>query len=321
MQIELDGAEAPAYFAAKESLAVEQVRVTPLGGGVSNHVLLVETPERRYVAKQALGKLRVEQDWYSRRERIWREAEALRVLPALLPPGSVPELLWEDRENYVLAMSCARGERFWKSLLLEGVATEAQARAIGVMHRALLAATADASRLSPLFADQETFDELRLDPYYRSTARRHPDLAGYFEAAMARCGERSTALVHGDWSPKNLMADGDHITAIDFEVIHYGDPGFDVAFLLNHLLLKAVYQPEFGGLYRRLAEVYWETLAPAADLVEGTFLHLPLLQLARVDGKSPVEYLTDPAKKEAVRLKARRMLAEGVATVADAFDA
>lgn len=319
--LELDGPDAAAYLAAREQVAPADLRVTPLGGGVSNHVLLVESPRRRAVVKQSLGKLRVEQDWFSRRDRIWREAEALRALPSMMPAGSVPELLWEDRENYALAMSCAPGERTWKSVLMNGEATEAQARTIGQMHRALLDHTADASKLSPLFLDQEAFDELRLDPYYRTAAQRHPDLAPFFHAAIDRCGQHRTALVHGDWSPKNMMVDGDHITAIDFEVIHYGDPGFDTAFLLNHLLLKSVYQPQFAALYQRLALTYWQTLQPSPDLIEGTFVHLPLLLLARVDGKSPAEYLTDPAKREAVRTKARRLLAEKLTTLEDAFAA
>ncbi len=319
--LDLDGPQAVAYLAAREQVAPAALRVTPLGGGVSNHVLLVESPRRRCVVKQSLGKLRVEQDWFSRRDRIWREAEALRSLPAIMPPGSVPELLWEDRENYALAMSCAPGEQTWKSALLSGEATEAQARAIGRMHRALLDNTADAAALSPLFLDQEAFDELRLDPYYRCIAQRHPDLASFCQRAIDRCTGHRTALVHGDWSPKNLMADGDHVTAIDFEVIHYGDPGFDVAFLLNHLVLKSVYQPRFAPLYLRMAKTYWDTLAPSSALAEGTFVHLPLLLLARVDGKSPVEYLTDPGKKEAVRIKARRLLAERAATLEDAFAA
>ncbi|MBL8213185.1 MAG: phosphotransferase [Bryobacterales bacterium] len=319
--LELDGPDAAAYLAAQEQVATADLRITPLGGGVSNHVLLIESPRRRAVVKQSLGKLRVEQDWFSRRDRIWREAEALRALPAMMPAGSVPTLLWEDRDNYALAMSCAPGECTWKSVLMSGEATEAQAQAIGRMHRALLDHTADPAALSQLFLDQEAFDELRLDPYYRTTATRHPDLAAFFETAIERCRQHRTGLVHGDWSPKNLMVDSDHVTAIDFEVIHYGDPGFDTAFLLNHLLLKSVYKPHFAPLYEHLAQAYWNTLQPSPDLIEGTFAHLPLLLLARVDGKSPAEYLTGPAQKEAVRRKARRILASKLTTLEDAFAA
>jgi len=304
MSVELDGPGAREYLAAKEGCAPEALSVTALGGGVSNHVLLVESPKRRCVVKQSLGKLRVEQDWFARRDRIWREAEALRCLEPLLPPGSVPSLLYEDRDNYVMAMSAAPGDHSWKAVLMAGEATEAQARTIGSMHRAMLAGGAG----NPLFMDLEVFDQLRLDPYYRSTALRHPDLAPAFEAAIERCVQRRTGLVHGDWSPKNLMVEGDRITAIDFEVIHYGDPAFDSGFLLNHLLLKSFHKPLHRALYRRLAAVYWETLQPEAELARGTFVHLPLLLLARVDGKSPTEYITSADTKQSIRGFARELI-------------
>jgi aminoglycoside phosphotransferase (APT) family kinase protein len=75
-----------------------------------------------------------------------------------------------------------------------------------------------------VFGDQTVFDQLRLDPYYRSTALRHPDLAPHFERLLADSQSRRVSLVHGDWSPKNFLVWGDQVMAIDFEVIHYGDP-------------------------------------------------------------------------------------------------
>lgn len=108
--IEMDGPHAAAYLAARENCRPGDLRVTALGGGVSNHVLLVESPSRRYVLKQSLEKLRVERDWRSRRDRVWREADALRLLAPLLPPGSVPQLLYEDRANFLFAMSAIAGE-------------------------------------------------------------------------------------------------------------------------------------------------------------------------------------------------------------------
>lgn len=289
------------YFAAREGCLESELRITTLGGGVSNHVLLVESPSRRYVVKQALAKLRVKEDWFSDRSRIWREAEALRFLAPVVSGECVPEVLYEDRENYLVAMSIARGEQTWKSLLMTGEATEAQAENIGRIHAELL-------RAGLRFDDAVVFDQLRLDPYYRFTAGRHPDLASYFEGAIERCGRRRSGLVHGDWSPKNLIVDGDHVTAIDFEVVHYGDPAFDAAFLLNHLLLKGFFQPQFGPLYQRLRRAYWKVLDPDANIREGTLQHLPLLLLARVDGKSPVEYIQDEAVKQRIRDFARAML-------------
>jgi 5-methylthioribose kinase len=306
-RIELDGPEARAYLAAREGCAEQDLRITALGGGVSNHVLLVEGPARRYIVKQSLEKLRVKEDWFSRRDRIWRESEAMQFLAGVLPEGSVPRVLYEDRENFLFAMTAARGERTWKEVLMAGEATEEQAEFIGRMHRALLRASAGSARLREAFADLEVFDQLRLDPYYRFTATRHPGMAGLFEAAIARCNTERTGLVHGDWSPKNLMVNGNHVTAIDFEVIHYGDPAFDCAFLLNHLLLKSFFRPQFADLYRRCAEKYWRTLEAGRAIESGTVAHLPLLMIARIDGKSPAEYIQEEGLRERIRRFARRL--------------
>ncbi|MBI4902825.1 MAG: phosphotransferase [Acidobacteria bacterium] len=304
---ELDGPGAAEYIAEREGCAATDVKITPLAGGVSNHVLLIETPGRRYVIKQSLEKLRVKEDWFSRRDRIWREAEAIRVLGPMLPSGAVPGLLYEDRENYLFAMTVARGDRTWKSLLMAGEVDESHARCAAEIHCAMLQAPG-----AEAFGDQEVFDQLRLDPYYRFTATKHPDLREHFEAAIARCRTHRTALVHGDWSPKNMLVDGEQLTAIDFEVIHFGDPSFDAAFLLNHLLLKMFYLPEHAARIARVARVYWESVSRVADLTEGTLVHLPLLMLARVDGKSPAEYLRDEGLKGRVRNFARGLVGSGV---------
>lgn len=304
--IALDRPESLQYLAEREGLPASALTLTPLGGGVSNHVLLVETPRRRYVVKQSLGKLRVDADWRSRRDRIWREAAAMRALAALLPAGAVPEVLWEDRDNFVFAMSVAGGGRSWKSLLLGGETRPEIAARAARIQRALI--DAGSTTLATDFEDQEVFDQLRLDPYYRYTAARHPDLAPLFEAAIARCRRVRAALVHGDWSPKNLMIDPDKVTAIDFEVIHWGDPAFDCAFLVNHLVLKRFYQPQHRLGYLRLIERYFQTLAADAEIERGTLEHLPLLLLARIDGKSPAEYIQDPELKQQIRAFARTLL-------------
>jgi hypothetical protein len=64
--------------------------------------------------------------------------------------------------------------------------------------------------------------------------------------------------------------------AIDFEVIHFGDPSFDSAFLLNHLLLKSFYRPEWSAKFARLAGKFWEVyragLPPGCGWIEAAAL-------------------------------------------------
>jgi 5-methylthioribose kinase len=300
-------------------------RITELGGGVSNTVLLVEAG-RRFVLKQALGKLRVTDDWFSDRGRIFRESAAMRWVAPYLPPGGVPEILFEDRENGLIAMTAAPPEaETWKSLLMRGQIDAAVAESVARMLAAFVSASWLNQECEQNFGDQTVFDQLRIDPYYRTTARRHPALRPQFERLIRESGARRVSLVHGDWSPKNFLISSGSVMAIDFEVTHFGDPSFDSAFLLNHLLLKSFCRPQWSDRFARLAGRFWQVyragLPAGCDWIEpATVQHLGCLLLARVDGKSPAEYLTEPSLREKVRGAAQNLILEPPARVEEVFD-
>jgi len=298
-------------------------RISALGGGVSNTVLLAEGVGRKWVLKQSLGKLRVKEDWFADRDRIHRECSAMVMLKPLLPGGSVPAVIFHDMENCIYAMEAVDGARDWKSLLLGGSIDPEAASEAGRILAAQMRASWQSPEWEEKFGDQGCFDQLRLDPYYRFTAARHPDLAEAFESCIASCRRARQSLVHGDFSPKNLLVRGSQMTLIDFEVIHYGDPAFDVAFLLNHLLLKSVHRPECGRRYAGCGSAFWKELesgypGDARELLQSTMKHLGCLFLARVDGKSPAEYLT-ASGREQVRRLAREMILEPASEVEEAF--
>ena len=315
-----------AQYLRSRGIAGEALRVTELGGGVSNTVLLVEAGERRSILKQALGKLRVEDDWFSDRDRIFRESAAMCWLAPRLPAGSVPEILFEDHENYLFAMTAAPPDaETWKSLLLRGEFDSCVAERIARMLAAIVSASWADPGSERAFGDQTVFDQLRLDPYYHTTAARHPDLCPHFDRLMRESSARRVSLVHGDWSPKNFLVSPGTVMAIDFEVTHFGDPAFDSAFLLNHLLLKSFYRPKWSAELTRLALRFWEVYRAAipadCDWIEtATLAHLGCLMLARIDGKSPAEYITDFPLRESVRRFARNVILSPPAHVADVFE-
>jgi 5-methylthioribose kinase len=306
----------------------EHIELRALGGGVSNVVLLVERPgqpERSWVIKQSLGKLRVQDDWRADRARIFREAEALQSLRPALGSAALPEVIHVDRDNYLYVMTAApAGSRPWKELLLARRADSQIARNAGLLLAKVINASCDHAALTAPFWDRTVFDQLRIDPYYRATASRHPELRPQFTDLIATSLEIRTSLVHGDFSPKNLLVRGETIFLIDFEVIHWGDPAFDAAFLINHLVLKAFHQPIASQEYLGLVWDFWNTLSSAllpegrAGLERMTVRHLGGLLLARIDGKSPVEYIQDDATKERVRRAATRILVNAPRTLADA---
>jgi len=287
------------YLAAQRAVPSGPWTVTPLGGGVSNTVLRVDSPSASFVLKQALGQLRVQEQWLADRARIRREYTALRDLQPFLPAGALPAVLFEDPDNYIFALEAASPQaKDWKSLLLGNSIDPSLARQAAAM----LAAMFNNPVLFDTFADQTSFDQLRLDPYYRFTAARHPDLRPQFDEAIALC-RRPLGIVHGDFSPKNFLIDGGRMILIDFEVVHLGDPAFDAAFLLNHLLLKAHH-----GIRacRELALLFWDSLDGCID-ESGAIRHLGCLHLARIDGKSPAEYLTGP-ERVSIREYARNLI-------------
>jgi aminoglycoside phosphotransferase (APT) family kinase protein len=300
-----------------------QVRVRELSGGVSNVVLLIEQPPgsngpERFIVKQARGKLRVQADWRCSVERIWREVEVLQAYGKLLhetpiaQSARVPEVLWNDRDLYAYAMTAAAPESVtWKEKLLAGdLSTDAEnpGALLGELH----AQSWGEKSLAEQFDDRTYFIDLRLDPYYRFAAKNHAPLARQLnELAEQTLAERH-ALVHGDFSPKNLLVSKSSLLLIDFEVGHHGDPAFDVGFCLCHLVLKAIHLRDHSQALVEMAHQFWksydEALTRAVEVTNWHALDRRIAQnlagclVARVHGKSPVEYLTPAEKERAVRL-------------------
>ena len=297
--------------------------IRELGGGVSNTVLLVEGEasegiEKRWVVKQSLEKLRVRDDWRSERRRIFREAEAIQALRPVLGHAAVPQVVHVDHENYLFVMTAAPPRSLtWKEALLEGRVDLGVARQAGTLLALMITSSQHHPSFKTVFADRAVFDQLRIDPYYRTTAARHPDVRPVIGKLIDDSWQIRTAIVHGDYSPKNLLVQGNNVFLIDFEVVHWGDPAFDAGFMLNHLFLKAFHQPRFARLYYAAICEFWKELlkgtqeTPLGNFERMTVRHLGALMLARIDGKSPVEYIRNEKTKERVRRFAKRLLLEG----------
>jgi len=298
------------------------LRFTELGGGISNKVILAEGPAFRAVLKQSLGQLRTESGWFSDRARILREAAAMRWTAQKC--RGIPRILFEEPATFTIALEAApAGSEMWKTQLFRGIFDLELARAVGVKLGSVIANSWHNAEAERIFGDQAVFDQLRIDPYYRVTASREPEAAGYIHDLIHRSATRRVSLVHGDWSPKNLLVHASDLCVIDWEVVHFGDPAFDVGFLINHLVLKSIAMPEHRSALAGLAEAFLEglsaTLPHGADWIPAAgFQHLPALLLARVAGKSPAEYLDCGMKTRAATL-ARDLMRIPAATTQELF--
>ncbi len=231
-------------------------------------------------------------------------------------PSAVPKILGEDRDAGCFAMAFLPPERYpvWKAQLLAGLIDRTTAVAVGDALGRIHAATAGRDDIAARFPTDEIFYAIRLEPYLVATARAHPDLAARLHALVEATRSRKHVLVHGDFSPKNLLIGPEGPVILDAECAWYGDPAFDLAFVLNHLLLKGACRPQwrerYADAYAALAGAYfahvgWESVTSCNAR---TAALLPALMLARIDGKSPVEYLTDAAQHDEVRAFARALL-------------
>jgi len=293
---------------------------------VSSDIWRVELARGTLCVKRALPRLKVAQLWEApiernRYERLWMEA-ANRIVP-----GAAPRVLAADDAAGCFAMQDLGELPLWKSELAAGRADAGFARAVGERLARIHAATAGDAAIAREFATDASFYAIRIEPYLVATARAHPDRAAQLLALAKRTAARRIALVHGDVSPKNILVGPAGPVLLDAECAWYGDPAFDLAFCLNHLLLKGLWVPAasdaflacFDALFLSyIRNCSWEQ---ASDLEARAASLLPGLLLARVDGKSPVEYLTEEPQKARVRRAARALLAAPPARLAEVREA
>ena len=300
----------------------------PLTGGVSSDIWRVELPSGSICIKRALPKLRVAATWLAPLERNIYEARWIRAAGRAVP-SAVPELLGQDAVTGMLAMAYLPPERYpvWKSQLSAGLVDVAFAASVAATLARIHAATAADPAMAQEFPTDQIFYDIRLEPYLVQVGRAHPAVAARMQTLIEITQRNKHCLVHGDVSPKNILCGPDNPVFLDAECAWWGDPAFDLAFCLNHLLLKCLWVPAVRSLllasFEAMAATYlrlvdWE---PAAALAARAARLLPALLLARVDGKSPVEYITDDAQRSQVRAVAQKLLADPCDQLADVAQA
>lgn len=293
----------------------QDIALTPLTGGVSSMIVRADVGGRSLCVKRALSKLKVARDWEAPVERSNAEAAWIREATGIVP-DAVPRLLGQDSANFAFAMAYLDPAEFpvWKTQLLAGVADATTASAVASNLVAIHNATAKRPDLAARFANHDSFFALRLDPYFVATAEHHADCKAVLHDIVMRTAETRLALIHGDVSPKNILVGAKAPILLDAECATYGDPAFDLAFCLNHLLLKCVWRPQSTVNYVACYQVFLRSYLPAvswepvADIERRAGALLPAMLLARIDGKSPVEYITKESDRDTVRGFAKQWL-------------
>ena len=205
----------------------------------------------------------------------------------------------------------------WKSQLRDGTIDPRVAAAVGDVLGRIHARDRRSARHRGALSHRR---HLLRDPP-RALSRRDRDARIRTSRRASRRSSRRRAptkrvLVHGDFSPKNLLIGPHGPVILDAECAWYGDPAFDLAFVLNHLLLKGAWRPQWRARYAAafdalvdayLAHVHWE---PRHALAARTAALLPALMLARdrrqITGRVPDATMT--VKDRGSRVCARALL-------------
>jgi 5-methylthioribose kinase len=331
MQFDIEDFDALRNYLATRGYvkAGETVSFKNLRGGVSNRTVKVAWADGHgWVLKQALAKLRVNVDWFSSPERIGVEAKALRRLNQLAPPGTTPAFIFEDMPRYLMGMEAVPEEHEnWKTVLLSGRIISDHFEQFGLLLGTIHRRSSEAMpEVSELFADTTYFENLRLEPYYLYTAQRIPEATEFLNALARETLCHKDCLVHGDFSPKNTLIYQNKLILLDYEVVHFGDPAFDVGFALTHFLSKAHHSPGERNRLASAAELFWQVYLEAISQLDwAEELELRVVRhtlgclLARVAGKSPLEYLT-PAEGLRQRETVLGLISQPPTSVPDLID-
>ena len=300
-------------YLSQRGLLTGDATVETLTGGVSCIVLAVSNADVDLVVKQALPELKTKAKWVADQRRAIVEADAMQVYYSITP-DSVPELLDCDPTEFTLTMSrLPRSCTNWKIDMLEGRIYPEMGAKLGKILAAWHNAAAVSDEIKAKFLEGSLFEQLRVAPFYRAVMDKNPDLQPVISDLIVEITTVKSTLVHGDFSPKNIMATQDHRPIVlDFEVAHIGNPVFDLAFLLAHLLCKIVYatQVDQKQALVETATQFLNTYKQNTRLTVAESLphHIALIALARVEGVSPVNYLDGPAQQRLVALTKSALL-------------
>lgn len=295
----------------------KNIETKKLTGGVSSDIHLVSDGINRYVIKEALPKLRVKDEWYADTSRNEVEQEFIHYIQQFLPK-SVPDIIYKNKGYRFFVMEYLDSSfKNWKKQLLQGTFDPDTAMSAAHLLATIHTKSRQDRKVKEIFNTTANFQSLRIDPYLITTGNRHPELKDLFYKEALRLKNWREALVHGDFSPKNMLVKSDRVVLLDHEVAWFGDPAFDLAFLLNHLYLKMLFHANKASQLTDLTQIAWDTYFDENGKSQKEKMDkrigrlLLMLMLARIDGKSPVKYFDKP-KKRFVRQFVYDLLPNGI---------
>ncbi len=284
------------------------INVEPLKGGVSCEIYKVDTTTNSYCIKKALKKLRVEKDWYADPIRSYYEYLWLKKTKKILP-SSIPEVISYNRmKNYLIIeyLNMSRYSNLKEDLLKGKVDLDNLnkiAKKLLYIHKNL-----KSNYNKKIFQTHNfNFIKLRINPYLLELNKTYPELKKYINETVNLLRNNQHTVIHADFTPKNILVSKNKQIILDAETANYGDPSFDIVSLINHLIIKLLFvnknKKNFVLALKKIFNTYHSnvTWEEKQDIIKRSLTLLPLMMLARVDGKSPVEYIKNNNEKNKLR--------------------
>ena len=282
----------------------ESIKITE---GVSSDIWYVKTETGfEFCIKRALKKLTVKEDWYAPISRSNFEASYFKACHNV-NPRSFPKILGHDKKNYILAMEWFKPKKYilWKKQLLDVAFDIKDGVSISDILNKKHSYFNNKFNFKKEFENDKTFYDIRIEPYIIFTSKSYPEHKNYFIDAAKSLVSNKKTLIHGDFSPKNILIGPDFPVILDAETACWGDPIFDLAFCNNHIILKSILNSTNKKKYMLLSKEFIENYINKINwedknsFIDRFFKLVPLLILARLDGKSPIEYFQDKHVKKA----------------------
>ena len=307
----LDKKSIPAYLRRKKLLASgESIKaIIPIGTGLKNAVYYVVTNEKSMMIKQAHSRVQIKERWWVDRKRIFAEKNSIEVLAEILPPDVIPDVILEDRTDFILVTTPPPHDSvLWEDDLGRGRIDLQIAVQCGEVLASVHNQTYQARELKAMFKELKAFDQLRIEPCYSRVAQSFPDLKRPIEAQARNLRKNRQALVLGDVRPRNIWVNNGQIYLVDFATAHFGHPSFDLAFYASDLCLKSMINSVQKAAYLEAINVFWNAYFKIAEYPEKEQIEkdavrdFGCLLLSATDGRLPVDYLDEDMQSLARRI-------------------
>lgn len=264
--------------------------------GRSSSLWKVTTDRGFFVLKQPLEELRVEDKWHISLHRSKNEYNYLKEL-SNVDFEYTPRVINYSQKNYFIMEHIDSSYPNWKAKLLNGNIKPADAFRAGDVLGKLHTFFLKRPHLFPIFNDKDLFHQARISPYWITLLPKYPELEDHIRKTIDTTLKKKITVIHGDVSPKNFLVLKDKVILLDAECAFWGDPAYDLAFLLTHLFLKSCVVPGYSSyllsmirepLMAYFPYISWESYK---DFLERVQHYLLMLLLARLDGKASVDYV------------------------------